>query len=72
MVCTDSSCEVEGGRKFFFSEKEQKNYKEQGWPPPKRCFYCREAKRKLRERQENSKFTPILEDMKKGDRDLLK
>ncbi len=33
------------GEEFPFSEKEQEFYKEKGFPPPKRCHFCRKARK---------------------------
>lgn len=33
------------GAEFEFSERDQKFYEEQGYVPPKRCRYCREARK---------------------------
>lgn len=59
--CTESDCDVKGGREFFFSDKEQKFYTDRGYTPPKRCWPCREKRRN----QKESPFTPILQQMKK-------
>lgn len=66
--CTDLNCDVEGGREFFFSDKEQKFYKEKGFTPPKRCWECRERRRK----QAESPFAPALKKVKEiSDKEFL-
>lgn len=67
--CSDKQCDVEGGREFFFSDKEQKFYKEKGFTPPKRCWPCRERRRN----QADSPFKPAFDQMKKNvsDREML-
>lgn len=32
-------------KSFMFSEKSQELYTEQGWPPPIRCYDCRQKKK---------------------------
>ena len=32
------------GQEFIFTVKEQKFYDEKGFPPPKRCKFCRNAR----------------------------
>ena len=36
------------GREFHFGDKDQEFYHEKGFPPPKRCKECRQAKKEQR------------------------
>lgn len=40
-VLTCSDC----GEKFVFSVNEQEFYEEKGFPPPKRCKFCRKIRK---------------------------
>lgn len=35
----------ECGEEFIFTERDQRFYEEKGFPPPKRCSYCRRNKK---------------------------
>lgn len=36
---------IDCGKPFNFSERDQKYYEEKGFKPPKRCKFCRSAKK---------------------------
>lgn len=44
------------GKEFVFTEGEQKFFADKALSEPKRCVPCREAKKRERERQENSNY----------------
>lgn len=70
IICIDADCEIPGGRKFYFSEKEKEFYDINKFLPPRRCWNCRARRRT----QKESVFTPILEQMKqkeKSDKEMF-
>ena len=42
------------GREFLFTAQEQKFYEEKGFTPPKRCRYCRNKRKQIKERRERN------------------
>ena len=50
----DKEIECECGAKFIWSTGEQKYYFERDYKPPKRCFECREEKKRRNADIENS------------------
>lgn len=60
-------CKEEGcGKEFYFSDQEQKFYKEKGYATPKRCWECRDNRRN---RGQYSPFSGVLKEIR--DKDLL-
>lgn len=43
------------GRQFYVNEKDQKFFADQGFPTPKRCFFCRKARKAAKDALEGKK-----------------
>lgn len=44
------------GEEFTFTEKDQAFYQEKGFPNPKRCYFCRKARKEKHLRKEYEKY----------------
>lgn len=70
IICIDVDCEVSGGRKFYFSDKEKEFYAQNKFLPPRRCWECRTRRRT----QKESPFAGVLKDIKQkeqSDKEML-
>lgn len=47
MADLDMNC-LDCKNPFYFSERDQEFYKEQGFTPPKRCYSCRQKRKSSR------------------------
>ncbi len=45
LTCCEPTCNKE----FFFKEKDQLFYSEQGFDPPKRCWDCRQERKRQKQ-----------------------
>lgn len=71
VICVEEVC---GHAEFVITAGEQSFFAEKGYPLPKRCKPCRVAKKAQKteqaaaiERRKHSVFTPILEQMERGE-----